>query len=57
MQGVTWSRRWQGYQEISIHTPYAGSDTANIIVQREQIISIHTPYAGSDFLALLLAWL
>ena len=33
---------------ISIHTPLAGSDVAEILGLRTEQISIHTPLAGSD---------
>ena len=35
-------------RNISIHTPYAGSDDCTALWSRPLSISIHTPYAGSD---------
>ena len=34
---------------ISIHTPLAGSDTAEPDDTTDNAISIHTPLAGSDY--------
>ena len=36
------------FDEISIHAPYAGSDSLYSFTTYGKIISIHAPYAGSD---------
>ena len=37
---------------ISIHAPYAGSDTVYFLIVIYREISIHAPYAGSDRLGI-----
>ena len=37
-----------GFETISIHAPYAGSDERSGDLMIRQFISIHAPYAGSD---------
>ena len=49
MQGATKAAGNQGGDQIvSIHAPYAGSDSISYISIRSDDVSIHAPYAGSD---------
>ena len=41
---------------VSIHAPYAGSDTKFLKGDGFVLVSIHAPYAGSDVTGRLLKW-
>ena len=49
MQGATYRpSSTPGHKQVSIHAPYAGSDSHVAIIGSDSMVSIHAPYAGSD---------